>query len=128
MVTSAANILRTLKTGLPYLIRFQVPQRGSRVAHEDLESTQVTLDPLLPITPESIIAQTVRQLPIGWHATMLPSHVIIYKDDNRRFPRACRQFVGRGLPARWFLRFMGCQLQRRLTSCAPTDSAMTNGT
>jgi hypothetical protein len=85
-VASAATILRTLKRDLPYLIRFELLKKGSRLAHPDLEFTIVTLDPARPLTPEQIIAQTVRALPAGWHATMLPSHIIIYKDDSRRFP------------------------------------------
>lgn len=87
---SAAEILRVLKRGLPYLIRFETLNRNSRTPHADLEATQVSLDPLLPMTPENVIAQTVRQLPVGWHATLLPSHVIIYKDDNRKFPSGRR--------------------------------------
>lgn len=87
---SAAEILAQLKSGLPYLIRIQTLRQGSRSPHRDLEATIVTLDPQQPMTPESVIAQTVRQLPTGWHATMLPSHVIIYKDDTRRFPSGHR--------------------------------------
>lgn len=86
MTGTAADILRALKSGLPYLIRFELPSRWSRIAHADLEGTTVTINPALPMTPESIIAQTIKQLPPGWHATMLPSHVIIYKNDRRRFP------------------------------------------
>lgn len=83
---SAAEILKTLKRGLPYLLRFQTPRKGSREAHPDLEASIVTIDPSLPMTPKSVVAQTVRQLPSGWHATMLPSHIIVYKDDARKFP------------------------------------------
>jgi hypothetical protein len=90
MQGTAANILRSLKSNLDYLIRFETTQRNSRTGHPDLESTAVTLDPTLPTTTESIIAQVIHQLPPGWHATMLPSHVIIYKDDPRRFPSGRR--------------------------------------
>lgn len=83
---SAADILKALKDELPYVIRFQSRAPQSRRAHADLEETIITLDQTQSLTPESIIAQTVRQLPQGWHATMLPSHVIIYKNDNRVFP------------------------------------------
>jgi hypothetical protein len=87
---SAVETLARLKSGLPYLMRIQTLRQGSRSPHRDLEATAVILDPQLPMTPESVIAQTVRQLPAGWHATMLPSHVIIYKDDTRRFPSGRR--------------------------------------
>ncbi len=83
---SAANILRVLKAGSTYLIRFQRLGKGQRAAHLDLEKTSVSLDPSLPKTAESVIKQVIQQLPVGWHATMLPSHVIIYKEDNRQFP------------------------------------------
>jgi hypothetical protein len=83
---TAAAILRSLRLAVPYLIRAQSLRQGSRAPHPDLDATIVTIDPKRPMTPEGIIAQTVRQLPKGWHATMLPSHIIIYKDDNRNFP------------------------------------------
>jgi hypothetical protein len=83
---TAASLLRKLKSELPYLIRFELLRKGSREAHPDLERTTVVLDASKPKTPESIICQTVEQLPHGWHATSLPSHVIIYKDDLRKFP------------------------------------------
>lgn len=83
---SAAQLLRALKANLPYLIRFQGNGGKRRVAHDDLKDTIVTLDPSTPLTPESVLAQVIPQLPQGWHATLLPSHVIIYKDDDRKFP------------------------------------------
>lgn len=87
---TAAGILTTLKDQLPYLIRFERPSQSSRRAHTDLEATTVTLNLSVPLTPESVIAQIVRQLPPGWHATLLPSHVIIYKNDARNFPSGRR--------------------------------------
>jgi len=86
MEGSAANILRSLKRHLPYLLRFELAAGKRSKAHEDLEQSNVTLDPALPFTAESVIAQVVRQLPTGWHATALPSHTIMYKNDTRRFP------------------------------------------
>jgi len=71
---TAAETLRILKRHLPYLVRFQLLRKNSRSAHDDLEHTTISLDPTKPFTPESIIAQTVEQLPVGWHATRLPSH------------------------------------------------------
>lgn len=82
---SAADVLRALKKRLPYLIRFHSATKGSRLAHADLESTIVSLSSSA-CTPEQILAETVSQLPTGWHATMLPSHIIVYKDDSRDFP------------------------------------------
>lgn len=82
---SAGNLLRKLKRELPYLIRFETIGQTQN-PHTDLSGTEVTLDPRQPRTPESVLKQVVMQLPSGWHATMLPSHVIIYKDDPRTFP------------------------------------------
>lgn len=83
---TAADLLRELKRAVPYLIRFETISQHSRTAHADLESTQVRLLPTDLHNPATIIAGVVRVLPTGWHATMLPSHVIIYKNDDRKFP------------------------------------------
>ena len=83
---SAASILRLLKDHLPYPLRFQLAPGSRRLPHEDLAQTHVTLDPSAAQSAEGVIAQVVAQLPSGWHATALPSHTIIYKDDTRRFP------------------------------------------
>lgn len=90
MSASAADILRSLKAQLPYLIRFEVIKRNSRTGHEDLETTQVTLNSASSTTPTGIIKQVISALPKGWHATMLPSHIIIYKNDRRKFPSGRR--------------------------------------
>jgi hypothetical protein len=82
----AAGILRTLKRNLPYLIRFETKARNSRTAHDDLEDTDVKIDLTKPVTAQGVIQQVIKQLPAGWHATLLPSHVIIYKNDRRKFP------------------------------------------
>jgi hypothetical protein len=87
---SAAEILKTLKRAVPYLIRFQTISQHSRTAHADLEETQVALSATDLKSPATIITRVVRALPPGWHATMLPSHVIIYKDDDRKFPSGRR--------------------------------------
>lgn len=81
--TRAADVLKVLKRNLPYLIRFQRIGNSKR-AHPDLEDTHVEIS--TPFTTKSILQQVVAQLPTGWHATLLPSHVIIYKDDIRSFP------------------------------------------
>lgn len=62
---SAASILKALKRNLPYLVRFESAAKGSRLAHEDLENTHVTIDASKALTAENMIAQTVEQLPMG---------------------------------------------------------------
>jgi hypothetical protein len=84
--SSAADVLRLVKRVVPYLLRFETLTKGSRTAHADLEETLVTVDPGLPLTMRSLIEKIVVQLPPGWHATKLPSHLIVYKNDSRKFP------------------------------------------
>lgn len=83
---SVANILRILKRNLPYLIRFQSADQTTRRAHSDLETTRIKLLPAFSRTAYNVIMHMIPLLPPGWHATLLPSHVIIYKNDIRKFP------------------------------------------
>ena len=82
---SAGEVLATLKKEVPYLIRYQT-ESESRYPHEDLRSTLVDMSDNLPWTVRSIICRVVQQLPPNWHATKLPGHIIIYKNDIRKFP------------------------------------------
>lgn len=83
---TAHEILSSLKANLPYLIRFQTAEQGRRTPHPDLTATTVDLSRINLLSPENIIRRVVEALPPGWHATMLPSHIIMYKDDRREFP------------------------------------------
>ena len=87
---SAAELLKALKRAVPYLIRFETISQHSRTAHADLESTRVALSAADLQSPATAIAGVIAKLPAGWHATMLPSHVIIYKNDDRKFPSGRR--------------------------------------
>ncbi len=87
---SAADLLRALKRATPYLIRFQTISQHSRTAHQDLEDTPVVLADTDLESAATVIVGVVRSLPPGWHATMLPSHVVIYKNDDRKFPSGRR--------------------------------------
>jgi hypothetical protein len=86
---SAAAVLRILKTEVPYLIRYETLSKGSRIGHSDLEDTPVEIVGE-NLNSENVIRQVIQQLPSGWHATLLPSHIIIYKDDPRKFPSGRR--------------------------------------
>jgi hypothetical protein len=79
----AATIVQALKKQLPYVFRIQGSDEG-RGAHLDLTSCKVHLSG--PLTARSVLRQVIQQLPPGWQATKLPSHVIMYKDDSRKFP------------------------------------------
>jgi hypothetical protein len=38
-----------------------------------------------PITARRMIQEIVAQLPMGWQATQLPSHIILYKEAPRTY-------------------------------------------
>jgi hypothetical protein len=78
--STAADVFLELKDKLPYWFRFQ--RVGSK-PHPDLEQTNVEIGELSQFTARSIIECVVSQLPTGWQATRLPSHVILYKEDEQ---------------------------------------------
>ena len=80
---SAAALVQALKRQLPYVFRIQGSDHGTG-PHDDLLSLEMTLQG--PLTARSVLSQIIERLPSGWHATKLPSHVIMYKDDDRKFP------------------------------------------
>lgn len=82
---TAANVFAALKTALPYVFRFQGAKRGSRKPHADLEATTVSVSTGTN-TPRGIIEEVVSQLPAGWQATQLPSHIILYK-ERKSYPQ-----------------------------------------
>lgn len=84
--TSAAEALAALKNVLPYVLRFEGASPRSRRPHPDLEETTVSIAGPAPITARNLIETVVAQLPAGWQATQLPSHVILYKED-RAYPQ-----------------------------------------
>ena len=81
-----AEVMQHLKDNLPFLLRFQRPNPNSRKSFEpDFENSEVNV-PKPDMTTREAIELCVSNLPKGWHATALPSHLICYKNDNRRFP------------------------------------------
>lgn len=78
---TAANVFTALKQAVPYTFRFQAAKKGSRRPHPDLEATTVSTGSA-KLSARGIIEHVVRQLPPGWQATRLPSHVILYKTDK----------------------------------------------
>ncbi len=79
-INTAADVFLKLKDRLPYWFRFQ--KVGSR-PHPDLVGTDIKLEKSSQYTARSLIKSVVSQLPAGWQATRLPSHVILYKEDER---------------------------------------------
>jgi len=82
---SAVDALAVLKGGLPYVLRFQSASPRSRRPHPDLDNTIVSFAAPAKITARNLIETVVAQLPPGWQATQLPSHIILYKED-RTYP------------------------------------------
>lgn len=78
---SAATVLSRLKDTLPYVFRYE-GRKGSRRAHPDLEEKKVDLSNMDSFTARNLIERTVAQLPDGWQATKLPSHIILYKENK----------------------------------------------
>jgi hypothetical protein len=83
---TAARVFSVLKTSLPYVFRFQNAGKGSRQAHPDLEATTISITAGKPLTARRVIEEGLRQLPPGWQATRLPSHVILYK-EKKAYPQ-----------------------------------------
>jgi hypothetical protein len=78
---TAANILLALKATLPYTFRYEGPRRP----HPDLRGTVVSVPLHTPVTAKAVLEMVVSQLPPGWQATRLPSHIILYK-ETRAYP------------------------------------------
>lgn len=81
----ADDILAALKEALPYVFRYQSAGKKSRKAHADLCTTKVSIPSRGPYTTRSVTINVVSQLPRGWQATLLPSHVILYK-EKKKYP------------------------------------------
>lgn len=79
---TAAHVFNLMKDQLPYTFRAQSKGPNSRKPHPDIASTRVTLPLGTPPTTRGIISAVVSQLPAGWQAVRLPSHVILYKESK----------------------------------------------
>ncbi len=79
------EVMRKLKAGLPFLLRYQRPGKAVNSFHPDFEDSKVALQQTQMTTRQTLEA-VIAALPKGWHATAVPSHIIVYKDDPRRFP------------------------------------------
>lgn len=80
-----SELMRELKLSLPFLMRYERPTQSRNSFHEDFETTSVDL-PEAGMTTREILVAVMLALPKGWHATTVPSHIIVYKNDSRKFP------------------------------------------
>jgi len=76
---TAAQIVKTLKSALPYTFRYEL-RPGGRKIHPDFEAATVTISPG-PHSVRELVDAVIRSLPSGWQATALPSRVIIYRES-----------------------------------------------
>jgi hypothetical protein len=83
---SAADILLALKNALPYVLRYEMATPRSRSPHPDLRDTMVTMSLISHVTARAVIEAVVHELPTGWQATYLLSHVILYK-ETKTYPQ-----------------------------------------
>ncbi|WP_282052138.1 GIY-YIG nuclease family protein [Phaeobacter inhibens] len=82
---SVADVMSKLKLELPYLVRYQRPGRSRNSFHDDFTQGNVQIQEV-GMTTRQVLELCIKGLPAGWHATALPSHIICYKNDNRKFP------------------------------------------
>lgn len=75
------ELLRLLKSGLPYLLRFETAEPKSQKPHPDLLSGKAN------VPSEGMCARDLLKLIAmsisGWQATAFPSHMILYKEHRR---------------------------------------------
>lgn len=75
----ASDALREIKAHLPFLFRFQMKAPKSRKPHPDL-LCPISIETTDEMTVRAALEAIVSQLPSGWQATKLPSHLILYKE------------------------------------------------
>lgn len=82
---SAESALSAVQSNVPWNLRRQNLGGNSKKCDPELESTLVRLSGGSK-TPWEMISEIVSQLPPGWQATALKSHVILYKEPPRNYP------------------------------------------
>jgi hypothetical protein len=81
---SAEEALTAIQRSVPWKLRRQNSGGRSRQPHADLAATLVTLSSSTG-SAWTLLEEVVGQLPPGWQATALKSHVILYK-ETRSYP------------------------------------------
>jgi hypothetical protein len=76
----AHDILKSLKGGLPYLLRYQTAVAKSSKPHPDQLATKVKV-PSDGMPAKELLRLIAKKLP-GWQATVFPGHMILYKEDR----------------------------------------------
>jgi hypothetical protein len=77
---TAYDLLKSLKGGLPYLLRFETAAPKSQKAHPDHLSAKVkVVTDGMPA--KELLKLVAKKLP-GWQATAFPGHMILYKEHR----------------------------------------------
>lgn len=77
---TAHELLKSLKRGLPYLLRFEtVPPKSSK-PHPDYLSSKVKV-PDEGMSARELLKLVTKAL-VGWQATAFPGHMILYKESK----------------------------------------------
>jgi hypothetical protein len=77
---NAAELLKAIKSGLPYLLSFQAVSQGSKKPHADYKDLTITV-PRDDMSVRDLLRTIGEALP-GWQATAFPSHMILNKEDR----------------------------------------------
>lgn len=82
---TVAELFRQMKDRLSYNIRFQTSGQG-RKPHPDLNEAEAQLPDTKEATVLNLLKAAKRALGKNWRITALPGYVIVYKDDNSKYP------------------------------------------
>lgn len=77
---TAFALLKSLKTGLPYLLRFGGAAPKSSKPHVDLLATKIKVQSE-GMSARDLLKLVATKLP-GWQATLFPGHMVLYKEDR----------------------------------------------
>lgn len=75
------ELLKSLKSGLPYLLRFETAAPKSSKPHPDYLSAKVKV-PKDGMPARDLFKLVAKALPAGWQATVFPGHMILYKESE----------------------------------------------
>ena len=74
----ASDLLKRLKSKLPYLLRYETARQGSQQPHPEQEQATIIV-PRDNMTATELLRLVAESL-AGWQATFFPSHMILYKE------------------------------------------------
>lgn len=77
---TAIELLRRLKTHLPYVFRYQEAQR--RDVHQPADYRQTNVHVTTKTTADDLLRTIIEALPTGWQITALHGYVIMYREDR----------------------------------------------